>query len=297
MSTAGIRPDVEVGVVIPAFNRGDCIGRAIASVQAQTMTNWEAIVVDDGSTDDTVQVVRAIAERDPRIRLVIQPKNRGAQVARNRGIAASTARWVAFLDSDDRWHPTSLELRLGLARDRRSSVVHSACDIQHEDGSTTPYRTAAVAGEVYERLLLNEGPMFQTMLVRREALNKIGGLDERIVAFQEWDTALSLARHYEFGYVTESTFVWDCRRGDTMSKNFLHAGRGYEQVFQKRFVDILLTAGPSAIAEHYRRAAKWYQDADAGGDAARCTRWARVWTALDLRSAARRVRDRLAGHA
>jgi teichuronic acid biosynthesis glycosyltransferase TuaG len=55
------------------------------------MTNWEAVVVDDGSTDDTVHVVRAIAERDPRIRLVIQPKNRGAQVARNRGIAASAA--------------------------------------------------------------------------------------------------------------------------------------------------------------------------------------------------------------
>jgi hypothetical protein len=117
------------------------------------------------------------------------------------------------------------------------------------------------------------------------------------VAFQEWDTALSLARYYEFGYVAESTFVWDCRRGDTMSKNFLRAGRGYEQVFQKRFFDILLTAGPGAIADHYRRAAKWYQDADAGGDAARCTQRARVWSALDLRSAARRVRDRLAGHA
>jgi glycosyltransferase involved in cell wall biosynthesis len=291
------RPAVEVGVVIPAFNRGDCIGRAIASVQAQTMANWEVIVVDDGSTDDTVHVVRAIAERDPRVRLVVQPKNRGAQAARNRGIAATSARWVAFLDSDDRWHPASLELRLALAREQGSSVVHSACDIQHEDGSTTPYRTAAVAGEVYERLLLNEGPMFQTMLVRREALDRIGGLDERIVAFQEWDTALSLARHYEFGYVTESTFVWDCRRGDTMSKNFLRAGRGYEQVFQKRFVDILRTAGPSAIADHYRRAAKWYLDAGAGRDAARCTRRARLWAALDLRSAARRVRDRLAGHA
>jgi len=297
MSTAGIRSGVEVGVVIPAFNRGDCIGRAIASVQAQTMTSWELVVVDDGSTDDTVHVVRAIAERDPRIKLVSQPKNRGAQVARNRGIAACSAEWIAFLDSDDRWHPTSLELRLGHARERRSSVVHSACDIQHEDGSTTPYRTAAVAGDVYERLLLNEGPMFQTMLVRREALDKIGGLDERIVAFQEWDTALSLARHYEFGYVTESTFVWDCRRGDTMSRNFLRAGRGYEQVFQKRFFDILRTAGPSAIADHYRQAAKWYRDAGAVGDVTRCTRLARVWAGLDLRSAARRVRDRLAGHA
>jgi hypothetical protein len=165
--------------------------------------------------------------------------------------------------------------------------------MQHDDGSTTPYRTAAMAGQIYDTLLLSEGPMFQTLLVRREALERIGRLDERIVAFQEWDTALSLARHYAFGYVAESTFVWDCRRGDTMSKNYFRAGRGYEQVFKKRFVDILRTGGPATIAEHYRRAAKWYLDAAASGEVARCTRRARVWAALDARAAARRVRDML----
>jgi glycosyltransferase involved in cell wall biosynthesis len=293
MSAAVIVPDPQVSVVIPAFNRADCIGRAIASVQAQTMTSWELIVVDDGSTDQTAGVVSAIAGDDPRVRLVKQPNNRGAQAARNRGIAEARATWVAFLDSDDRWYPRSLERRLALARAGRFSVVHSACDMQHENGSTTPYRTTAVAGEVYGTLLQSEGPMFQTMLIRREALERIGGLDERIVAFQEWDTALSLARHHPFGYLAESTFVWDCRRGDTMSKNYLRAGRGYEQVFKKRFVDILRTAGPVAIAEHYRRAAQWYRDAGAGSDVVRCSRWACVWTALDARATARRVRDRL----
>ena len=124
--------------------------------------------------------------------------------------------------------------------------------------------------------------MFQALLVKRDALDTIGGLDERILAFQEWDTVLSLAKRFEFGYVPTSTFVWDCRRTDTMSKNFLRAGQGYEQVFHKRFIDILTAGGPAVLAEHYRRAAKWYVMAGASRPASRCTAAARFWAALDL---------------
>ena len=290
---AAFAPDPLVSVVVPAFNRGDCIGRAIASVQAQSYSNWDLIVVDDGSTDDTAAVVGRISEQDPRVRFARQPRNLGAQAARNAGVNAARGEWVAFLDSDDRWLPTSLDHRLRLAREQRRSVVHSGCDMQHEDGSITRYQIAGVSGRAYEALLLTEGPIFPTLMARREALRRIGGLDERIVAFQEWDTALSLARHYEFAYLPESTFVWDCRRADTMSKNFLRAGRGYEQVFHKRFGDILRSAGPGAIAEHYRRAAKWYRDANAVPEVQRCMRRARFWSALDARAMARRIREKL----
>ena len=88
------------------------------------------------------------------------------------------------------------------------------------------------------------------MLVRHEAaLDRIGGLDERIVAFEEWDTALSLARHYDFGFVAESTFVWDCRRGDTMFEELLAHRAGLRAAVSKAILRHLANGGPSAIAE------------------------------------------------
>src|SRR5262245_38190413 len=103
-----------ISVVIPVYNRARIIARALKSVQEQTHQNWEAIVVDDGSTDDTVEIVTDLAQLDNRIRVIRQDKNRGAQAARNVGIRAARGEWVAFLDSDDLYLPNSLEVRLAV---------------------------------------------------------------------------------------------------------------------------------------------------------------------------------------
>ncbi|WP_214041487.1 glycosyltransferase family 2 protein [Methanoculleus sp.] len=102
-----------VSVVIPLYNKGPYIARALNSVFAQTFQDFEVIVVDDGSTDDGAEIVRAFDE--PRIRL-IQQENRGVSAARNRGIAAARAELVAFLDADDEWLPEFLETILRLRR-------------------------------------------------------------------------------------------------------------------------------------------------------------------------------------
>src|SRR5499426_2978620 len=95
-----------VSVIMPTFNRADTIRRAIRSVQAQTFTEWELIVVDDGSTDDTVALIEGC---DPRLKLIRQ-KNQGTAGARNTGLRASAGSYIAFLDSDDEWLPHHLEL-------------------------------------------------------------------------------------------------------------------------------------------------------------------------------------------
>jgi len=95
-----------VSVIMPTFNRADTIRRAIRSVQAQTFTDWELIVVDDGSTDNTVALIEGC---DPRLKLIRQ-KNQGTAGARNAGLSASAGSYIAFLDSDDEWLPHHLEL-------------------------------------------------------------------------------------------------------------------------------------------------------------------------------------------
>src|SRR5271165_4480269 len=101
-------PSPSVSVIIPTFNRASTIGKAIASVVSQTFQDFELIVIDDGSTDETADVLLSFANT---IRLIRQ-ENRGVSAARNAGIRAARGRWIAFLDSDDEWHRDKLALQV-----------------------------------------------------------------------------------------------------------------------------------------------------------------------------------------
>jgi succinoglycan biosynthesis protein ExoO len=115
--------DVQVSVVIPAYNVAGFIGRAIASVQAQAVGDWEIIVVDDASADGTADIVRAMAAVDPRIRLLRQDRNRGPSAARNRAIAAAAGDWIAVLDADDAWRPERLARLLATAAETGADFI------------------------------------------------------------------------------------------------------------------------------------------------------------------------------
>lgn len=104
-----------VSVIVPTFNRAYCVGRAVDSVRAQTHTNWELLLVDDGSTDNTSALIATTYGHDPRIRYIYQ-ENAGVSAARNAGIRASRGDYVAFLDSDDVWRPWKLEIQLACFR-------------------------------------------------------------------------------------------------------------------------------------------------------------------------------------
>lgn len=117
----------EVSIILPTYNRVDVIGRAIASIIRQTHTDWELLVVDDGSTDGTLARLQGL---DPRIRLLSQP-NQGVAAARNTGIAAAAGRYVAFMDSDDEWRPQFLALTTAFLRHHPDE--HWVATESHED--------------------------------------------------------------------------------------------------------------------------------------------------------------------
>jgi glycosyltransferase involved in cell wall biosynthesis len=282
-----------ITVVVPAYNRATTIADCVRSVQAQTYTKWELIVVDDGSSDGTPQVVTKLAQDDSRIRLIQQPRNGGAQAARNVGIRAGTGTWVAFLDSDDQYLPDSLEKRMSLAKKENVCLVHSECYIIDPDGTKKVYRVPPITGSAYSTLLSHEGPLYQGLLVAKTALQRIDFLDEHILAFQEWDTSIRLAKYYPFAFETTPTFIYDCRRTDTMSKDLLRGGRGYEQVFRKHLFAILRHIGPRGLTYHYQVAERWYEGGKDQRAASRCARSARLWSMCDLRSLPGRLRRRL----
>jgi len=262
-----------VSVIIPTYNRSKYIDRAIASVLAQTYENMEAIVVDDGSTDDTARLVESYARKDSRLRLIAHDKRRGAQAARNTGIFAAAGKWIAFLDSDDEWLHDSLASRLQVADKDNVQVIHSECDII-KDGDAQPrrYGLPALEGCVYKSLLQKPGTLFPSLLVSKECFERIGRLDENIVSYQEWDTSIRLAKYYRFGFVSEPTFIYDCRPGDSISKDLLREAQGYEQVFTKHYWSVLRQQGPKTLVEHYQKAAYLYAQANDRCNTRRCSR-------------------------
>jgi glycosyltransferase involved in cell wall biosynthesis len=249
-----------VSVVIPVRNRENFIRTSVQSVLSQTCQNFEIIIVDDCSSDGTVSVVAGLAREDDRIRLLEHGSRRGAQAARNTGIRAANGQWIAFLDSDDQWLPDSLESRLQLAIQDGLHVVHSECYVlRPESTELRLYGVPRLQGTIYKELLRHEGPMFQGMLVSKEAITRVGLLDETIVSHQEWDTSIRLAKYYKFGFVAEPTYVYDCRHADTISKDLLRDAKGYEQVISKHFWSLLRYLAPRGLARHYQKAAALYR--------------------------------------
>jgi GT2 family glycosyltransferase len=241
------------------FNREGVIGRALKSVLAQSFQDFEIIVVDDGSGDETVKKAMKLACSESRLRIFRYETNQGAQAARNAGARAARGKWLSFLDSDDEWLPKSLEMRLGIAALENVEVVHSAYYIVRENSSQTLFNLPVLQGEVYSKLLDYPGPMFQAMLMTAKSLSQIGGLDETIVAYQEWDTAIRLSKSFRFGYVNVPTFVYNCEGTyTTISNDKRRAAQGYHQVVKKHLLPILFELGPRAISKHYRAIAQHY---------------------------------------
>jgi glycosyltransferase involved in cell wall biosynthesis len=185
-------------VVIPCYNQARFLGEAVESVLCQTHADFEVIVVDDGSTDDTAEVASSYAAEDARVRLVRQ-ENRGLAGARNRGLAESRGEYVVFLDSDDRLLGGALEVGVReLASHPQCAFVSGHYRPISADGD--PYavpRQAGVDGDHYLALLRdNYISMPASVMYRRWVFEEVGGFDGSVDAAADWDLYLRVARRF-----------------------------------------------------------------------------------------------------
>jgi glycosyltransferase involved in cell wall biosynthesis len=186
----------KVSVVIPVFNRPAAVRRAIDSVLAQTCQEFEVIVVDDGSTDDTPAAVLAVS--DPRITLMRHAENRGGSAARNTGIRASNGSFVAFLDSDDEWLPTKLERQLESFERSGGALALVYTGTEHVNADGTFSRQIPRRHVNLARMLLVKNVVGETSvgMVRRTALLTVGGFDESLPACQDVDLWQRISRQF-----------------------------------------------------------------------------------------------------
>ncbi len=183
-----------VSVVVPAHDRAAVLGRAVHSALAQRV-GLELIVVDDGSTDDTAQV--ASSSGDARVTVVRLSERRGVSAARNAGIAAARGRFVAFLDSDDEWLPGKLESQLACWKDQPAApptvVTCRYTRVNDLTGRATPPERPMFGGDAFRQIVAGQGPLPSTVLLPREAIDALGGLDERLPALADYELWLRLA--------------------------------------------------------------------------------------------------------
>lgn len=142
-----------VSVIMPAHNAGRFIVDAIESVRAQTLTDWELIVVDDCSTDATPSIAWADAERDARIRVLSNERGIGAAASRNRALRHARGVYMAFLDSDDLWEPTKLERQVRCAREQGAGIVYCSYALIDESGRRAFSDYLVPESTTYEEML------------------------------------------------------------------------------------------------------------------------------------------------
>jgi glycosyltransferase involved in cell wall biosynthesis len=201
-----------VSVVIPAFNRAGTIRAAIESVLRQTWTDFELVVVDDGSTDGTLEAAAEV--REPRVRLVANPRNTGAAGARNAGVAQARGTWVAFQDSDDEWLPLKLEKQMARLS-AHPDFVGAYCGLltvgrlDPRPGERTHLRYVPnpamrqTEGDILAPLLERNMISTQTLVVRRDLFLELGGFDETTTPIEDWDFVLRLAHRGPIAFVDE----------------------------------------------------------------------------------------------
>lgn len=228
--------EMQISVVIPAHNRKKYILNCVNSIINQTYPPIEIIVVDDYSTDGTADELKKL---DCKILKVISlEKNGGAQVARNVGIKAATGDWIAFCDSDDWWLKDKLEKQVRKLESSGRKVSSTGAEVL-QNGNSSERWTDGKEGMILSELIQNKTYLlFQGMLIKKECLYEIGLLDERVKAYQEFDTAIRLALRYEVDYINEPLFVYNIHNEETISKDTQKAKESKRYIF-KKYKDII----------------------------------------------------------
>ncbi len=188
-----------VSVVMPVFNGERYLEATLASVFAQTYPEIELIVVDDGSTDRSLEILDALGDRV----VVVRQQNRGPAAARNLGVQKAKGKWIAFLDADDIWEPEKIQRQLaqcgGFSWSYTDSVFMGGVNDGRRDSEFTP----KFQGMVVEKLICSNFISTSTVMVLRQALLDAGGFDESLRSIQDWELWVRLAGRCEVGYLDE----------------------------------------------------------------------------------------------
>lgn len=228
-----------VSVLIPSYRRADTVATAVRSALDQTHRDLEVIVVDDDSRDGTQEAVRALVAQtgDERVHYVRHDRNRGGNAARRTAVAHSRGTHLAFLDADDRWHPDKLSAQLARLEEVGPGygLVYTWYDSLLSDGRLLPARRPRAQGLASPALLReNVIGTFSTVLVTREAYERVGGPDPSLPSCQDWEFYLRLNEVTGIAYVPRvlATY-WRGEDPQRISADRARVAAGHAQIYRR----------------------------------------------------------------
>ena len=207
----------KVSVVIPTYNRARYICRAINSVLSQTFTDYEIIIVDDGSTDNTKKI---LAQYGNRIVYLAQ-SNQGISASRNRGIAVARGKYIAFLDSDDEWLPEKLAIQVDmLEKNEKLGLVCSRMLILDGDGKQRGYKPEERTGKNFKELIEIGGDLpTSTVITRKDCFDKMGVFDEALPPMEDFEMWVRIASKYDIYMLPEKVLAYYYHHDDQITKD------------------------------------------------------------------------------
>jgi len=215
----------EISVIIPTYNRAHLISRSIQCVLNQSYQDFEIIVVDDCSIDNTEEVIREFQKKDERIRYIRHEKNKGPAAARNSGIKAAKGEYIAFQDSDDEWLPEKLYKHMMIFKkvEKKIGVVYSGF-WKIRNGKKlyipSPY-VFQKEGNIHKELLKGNFIGMPASVVRKECFTKIGNFDIKIPYLEDWELWIRISKYYEFKYIPEPLVISYYTSGGVNEKSII----------------------------------------------------------------------------
>lgn len=245
-----------VSVIIPTCNRSNLVERAIRSILAQTYADFELIIVDDASADDTRNAV--VRFDDIRIQYIRHDRNRGGPAARNTGIRRARGKYIALLDDDDEWHTTKLEKQVNAFKEAANGVgfIYSGFEVRDENGEVVRTTLPALRGNLHMNLLRrNMIGGSSVPLIKRECFDKVGFFDESLTSCQDWDMWLRISSSYEFDFVPE-ILARVYFHGDQISEDFSSLIPGRSRMIEKHMDEF--RKHPEILVIHLKRMGKMH---------------------------------------
>jgi glycosyltransferase involved in cell wall biosynthesis len=224
-----------VSVIIPTYNRAEVLGRAVKSVLNQGYGDFEIIVVDDGSTDNTWHVSGAFSKQQ--VKYVRHEKNMGPAAARNTGIGHASGKFIAFQDSDDEWFPQKLGRQvkvLETASDRVGAVYTGFWRIRDSSRKYEPRKRGKLEGDIHMELLRGNFLGTPTILIKKECFNSSGLFDEKLFHLEDWEAWLRISTAYEFRVIDEGLVV-SYEMADSASRNLSTLIEAHEYILGKHY--------------------------------------------------------------
>ncbi|MBY2909010.1 glycosyltransferase family 2 protein [Rhizobium leguminosarum] len=249
-----------ISIIIPTYNRSAFIGEAIDSVLQQTFGDFELIVIDDGSTDETGEIVGGF--EDSRL-IFIQQENAGRSAARNRAIAMARGKYIAFLDSDDTYLRDKLERQVDfMERHPGIGMMYTSAKCIDADGNILKNHiyVAAASGQIYRQVAFFRPVTITlpTVMLRREVLDTVGGFDEKMERFEDTDLWRRISKRYEVGALAYPTCLLRTHDDNTLrTQNPVKIANAIEYYVDKIFQEDadmdsdFLTEGASRLYEYY----------------------------------------------